>query len=139
MKPGAVAHDRRKLPALGQPLPNDHVVQADDLALDVGDVAAEQVNGLDHAGEALRQDRVERDLPQVVQQAAEERVGRVDRRLAGRGRRKALGQQFGAAGDRHTMLPELAADTAGGVRPRGREGLEDPRGEDRVAHGLEAE
>ena len=80
VQPDAVADDRRQLPPLGQPLADDHVIQADDRPLEVGDVAAEQVGRFDDAAEALGQHRVERDLAQVVQQAADERFGRLDAR-----------------------------------------------------------
>ena len=44
--------------------------------LEVGDVPAQQLRRLDHLVEALGQRRVQRDLPQVMQQPADERFGR---------------------------------------------------------------
>ena len=73
-----------KLPSLGQPLADDHVIQADHRALDIGDVSAQQIGRFDDAGKALGQDRVQGDLAQIVEQAADECFRRVEA-VRGRG------------------------------------------------------
>ncbi len=73
VQPGDVGDRLRQPPPLAQPLAGRQVVDADDGPLDVGDVAAEQVDALDDPGEALGQRRVQGGLAQVVQQAAQER------------------------------------------------------------------
>ena len=72
--------------------------------LDVGDIAAQKLGGLDGAAETLGQGRIERDFAEVVQQSADKRLGRIDRAIAQR-----RGDQLGCASDRNAMFPEFPA------------------------------
>jgi hypothetical protein len=75
VQPDRIANEGRKIPALGEALAGDHVVDADHGPLDVGNIAAEQVGRLDDLREALGQRRVERDLADVVKQPTDKGVG----------------------------------------------------------------
>ena len=75
MQPDAIAHHRRQLPALGQSLADHHVIEPDDGALNVGDIPAQHLGGLDHATKALGQNRIERDFSKIVKETAGKRVG----------------------------------------------------------------
>ena len=49
MEPDAVADDGGQLPPLGQSLADDHVIEADDGAFQIGDVPRQQVGRFDDA------------------------------------------------------------------------------------------
>ena len=67
---------RRQIPSLRQPLADHHVIEADDAQLQIGNVSAKQIGRFHDAGKALGQNRIQRDLAQIMQQAADERIGR---------------------------------------------------------------
>jgi hypothetical protein len=137
VQPDAVADVRRQLPALGESLAGDHVIQADDRALDVGDVAAEHLGGFDRAAKALGQHRFEDDLPQVVQQPADERLERLDLRCPCPSAGHLLGQQLRAAADGDRVLPVIVAVERLPSASAGRERRVHADGDDRLAQRLE--
>ena len=128
-----------QFPSLGQPLADDHVVQADHGAFDIGDVAAKQIRGFDDSGEAFGQDRIQSDLAEIVQQSADEGFGRPKTRFASVGRFDCFAEKFGAAGRGKRMLPELGAGKLRLILVGAGKCLEDRNGQDGAAKRFETE
>lgn len=66
VQPDGLADHLRQFPTLGEPFADDHVIEADDRALDIRDVSAQKVGGFNDAGKAFGKDRIEGDFAQIV-------------------------------------------------------------------------
>ena len=137
MKPDAFADDLREFPSLGQAFADDHVVDADHGAFDVGDVASEKVRGFDDAGEALGEDGVQGDLAEIVKQSADECLGRSKARLAAVGGFDGFAQKLGAAGHGKRMFPKLRPGKLRLTLIGAGKSFEDRDGQDGAAKGFE--
>jgi hypothetical protein len=137
VKPYAFADDLGQLPPLGEAFADDHVIHADDGALDIGDVASEEVGGFDNPGETLGEDGVQRDLAEIVKQSADESFGRSETGVAAMGGFDRFAQKLGAAGYGERMLPKLRAGKLRLSLAGTGKSFEDRDGQDGAAKGFE--
>src|SRR5262249_37347779 len=67
VEPDRLGDDLREVPGFGEAFAGKRVVEADDAAFDIGDIAAGEVGHLDDAGETFGHGGVEGDLTNVVE------------------------------------------------------------------------
>ncbi len=135
MQPDDVAQLRRKAPLVGDFSPGAGVVDAEDGALDIGDVAALFLSAARGAGIAFGEDGRERDFAQIVQQSGQVGLFRV--RLADAA---GLCDLAGCVGDGEGVQPEAGqVEAAIGVDLGAAKAFEDARRQDRAAHAGKAE
>ena len=77
MQPNAVSHGGRQLPSLDKPFAGYGMIEAEQVLFDVANADVLAVHALHHSGVTLGEARIERDLADVVQESAHERLAAV--------------------------------------------------------------
>ncbi len=75
MQPDRLGNQLREIPRFGQAFACQGMIQTDDAPFYIRQIAAGQRGHFDDAGEGFRHGGIERDLADVMQEAADEGIG----------------------------------------------------------------
>ena len=112
VEPDGLGDELWEVPGFGEAFAGEGMIEADDAAFEIGDVAAGESGHFDGAGEALGHDGVESDFADVMEEAADEGIGGLNA-SAGTGGAHLGGEHFGGGGDGQGVFPEFLAAECG--------------------------